>query len=253
MGAIKSFFKTILYKPLFNILVFLIWIIPGNDVGAAIIILTILIRLALLPSSNKAIQAQKKIKELQPEIDKIREKYKDDQQAQARATMEFYQANKINPFSSCLPMLIQLPILMILYYVFRSGLSTDRFADLLYNFTPHPEKVDTIFLGMDLTHPNVYLAVITGILQFFQTKQMTPAEEKKDGKNDDKNAMQSALTKQMLYVMPIFTIFIAMKLPAALPLYWMVTTLFMIIQQGLLLKSNKIDKRGVTVKVKDNI
>jgi len=113
MTAIKSFFKTILYKPLFNLLVLLIWLIPGHNVGVAIIILTVLIRLALLPSTASSIKAQKKLKELQPEIDKIREKYKSDQQAQAKATMDFYKDNKINPFSSCLPLLIQLPILMM--------------------------------------------------------------------------------------------------------------------------------------------
>lgn len=248
MASIKSFFKTILYKPLFNILVFLVWAIPGHDVGTAIIILTVLIRVLLMPATANSIKAQKKLKDLQPEIDKIKEKHKDNQQAQAKATMDFYQANKINPFSSCLPLLIQLPILMVLYYVFQSGLSTDRFADLLYGFTPRPQFVDTFFWGMDISKSNIYLAIITGLLQFWQTKQMTPSEPAK--KDDKQNAFQSALGKQMLYVMPIFTIFIAMKLPAALPLYWSVTTLFMIVQQHYLLKDGKSDKKGITVNVR---
>lgn len=233
-------------------MVFLIWMIPGHDVGTAIIILTVLLRFALLPSSAKAIKSQKKLKDLQPEIDKIKEKYKNDQQAQAKATMDFYQQNKINPFSSCLPILIQLPILMVLYYVFRSGLSTARFDELLYGFTPRPETVNTIFLGIDLTQPNIYLAIITGLLQFWQTKQMTPSEPKKDkNAKDSQNAFQSAMSKQMLYIMPIFTVIIAVKLPAALPLYWATTTLFMVIQQALLLKKSNKDKTGVTVKIKN--
>jgi YidC/Oxa1 family membrane protein insertase len=251
MAAIKSFFKVILYKPLFNILVFFIWAIPGHDVGTAIIILTVLIRILLLPSSANSIKAQKKLKDLQPEIDKIKEKYKDDQQAQAKATMDFYQANKINPFSSCLPLLIQLPILMVLYYVFQAGLSTDRFTELLYGFTPRPEYVNTIFLGMNISQPNIYLAIVTGLLQFWQSKQMTPSMPV--NKDDKQNALQSALGKQMLYVMPVLTVFIAMKLPAALPIYWSVTTLFMIVQQHILLKNNKPDKKGITVSVKSKI
>ena len=251
MAAIKSFFKVILYKPLFNILVFFIWAIPGHDVGTAIIILTVLIRLILLPSSANSIKAQKKLKDLQPEIDRIKEKYKNDQQAQAKATMDFYQANKINPFSSCLPLLIQLPILTVLYYVFQSGLSTNRFADLLYSFTPRPEYVDTMFLGMNISQPNIYLAIVTGLLQFWQAKQMTPSMPV--NKDDKQSAFQSALGKQMLYVMPILTVFIAMKLPAALPIYWSVTTLFMIAQQYFLLKDNKPDKKGITVSVKSKI
>ena len=165
--------------------------------------------------------------------------------------MDFYSQNKINPFSSCLPLLIQLPILIVLYYVFKSGLNTDRFEELLYNFTPHPATVNTMFLGMDLSQPNIYLAIITGALQFWQTKQMMPKEEpKKPDDNNKQSAFQGILNKQMLYIMPIFTVIIAVKLPAALPLYWSVTTLFMVAQQAILLKKNNTDKKGVTVSVK---
>jgi len=250
MSAIKSFFTTILYKPLFNVLIFLVWLIPGHYVGFAIIILTVLIRLILLPSSANSIKAQKKLKDLQPEIDKIREKYKTDQQAQAKATMDFYKENKINPFSSCLPLLIQLPILIILYYVFRSGLTTARFGDLLYGFTPHPNAINTMFFGIDLAQPSIYLAVITGALQFWQTKQMAPVEPPKTGEGNQ-NAMASALNKQMLYIMPVFTVFIAAKLPAALPLYWSITTIFMVIQQAVLLRDKSVDKKGVSVSVRN--
>lgn len=251
MTAIKSFLKFLLYKPLYNILVFLVWLIPGHNVGLAIVILTVLVRLALLPSSGKAIEAQKKIKELQPELDKIKEKYKDNQQAQAKAMMDFYNVNKINPFSSCLPLLIQFPILIILYYVLRSGLDTSRFGDLLYSFTPRPEAMNTMFLGINLANPNIYLAIITGALQFWQTKQITPTQAvKKDGAKEDQNAFQNALGKQMLYIMPVFTVIIAMKLPAALPLYWAITTIFAIVQQGMILKKPANSKTGISVSIR---
>ena len=247
MTAIKAFLKTILYKPLYNLLIFLVWLIPGHSVGWAIIILTIIIRLILLPSTAQSIKAQKKIKDLQPEMDKIKEKYKGDQQAQTKALLTLYQQNKINPFSSCLPLLIQLPVLIILYYVFQSGLDTSRFADLLYSFTPRPETVNPQFFWINLARPDVYLAVLAGILQFWQTKQLTPTVDKSKNKGKDtQSAFQEALGKQMLYIMPFFTVIIALKLPAALPLYWSVTTIFMVIQQAYLLKQ-PVDKKGVSV------
>ena len=251
MTTIKLILKIILYKPLFNIFAVLL-LLPGHNVGVTIVILTILIRLILLPSTANSTKMQKKLKDLQPEIDKIKEKYKDDQQAQAKATMEFYQVNKINPFSSCLPLLVQLSILLVLYYVFRNVLTLDRYPELLYSFTPHltnPADLHTIFLGINLANPSIPLAIITGLLQFWQTKQITPEMPKTQQKNND-NGLQSALGNQMLYLMPIFTVIIALKLPAALPLYWCVTTLFMIGQQHFIFKNNKVDLKGVSVQVK---
>lgn len=258
MTFIKSFLKTILYKPLFNALVFFIWLIPGNNVGIAIIILTIIIRLILLPSSAKAIKAQKQLKDLQPALEKIKEKYKDNKEGQAKATMAFYQQNKINPFSSCLPLLIQFPVLIILYYVFRAGLDTSRFDELLYSFTPVPEAVNTIFLGVDLAQPSIYLAIIAGLFQFIQARQMTltssKTKDKKEGQAKEQKTgdmIQESLGKQMTYLMPIFTVIIAMKLPAALAVYWIVTTIFAVIQQWWIFKKAPLDKSSVSVTVKN--
>lgn len=244
MTAIKSFFKVILYQPLYNALIFLVWLIPSHNVGMAIIILTVIIRLLLVPSSAKAIESQKQLKELQPELDRIKEKHKGDKQAEAQAMMSFYQANKINPLSSCLPLLIQLPILIILYYVFRDGLDTSHF-DLLYSFVPRPETVNTMFLGMNLSNPNIYLAIVTGLFQFWQTKQMMPRKEKTkpEKETDTAQKFQQALSNQMLYIMPIFTVFIGMKLPSALVLYWVTTTIFAVGQQYWILKQGKKNKK----------
>jgi YidC/Oxa1 family membrane protein insertase len=211
---------------LFNALIFLVWLIPGHNVAWAIIILTIIIRLILLPSSLKAARAQIKLRDLQPELAKIQAENKDDRTKQSQAMMEFYKKHKVSPWGSCLPLLIQFPILIILYYVFINGLGTQRF-DLLYSFVPRPEAVNTIWLGIDLAKPDRWvLPIITGALQFFQGWQMTP--KKKKGEKAD---MASAMSRQMLYLMPVFTIIIAMRLPAALPLYWAITTLFGIGQQ----------------------
>ena len=225
MTYIKLIVKTILYQPLFNLLIFLVWLIPGHNVAWAIIILTIIIRLILLPSSLNATRQQKRMRDLQPEIQKLQAKYKGDKQKQSQELMKFYRANKVNPLGACLPLLIQLPILLVLYYVFLNGLNTSRF-DLLYSFMPRPETINTIFLGIDMAKADRFiLPVIAGVLQFIQGWQITPKASPNQGQ------MQAMVSKQMLYLMPIFTIFIAGKLPAALPLYWIITTAFAVVQQ----------------------
>lgn len=234
MGFIKSILKKILYQPLFNALIFLVWLIPGHNVGWAIVILTVIIRIILLPSSMNATRQQKKMRDLQPEIKELQDKYKDDKQKQSQELMKFYKDKKINPLGSCLPLLVQMPILIILYYVFRNGLTTARF-DLLYQFMPRPEFIKTIFLGINLSKPDKWiLPIIAGGLQFVQGWQIAPPTPKGEKGQD----MSQMMTKQMLYLMPLFTIFIAGRLQAALPLYWIVTSVFTIVQQWYVLKGN---------------
>ncbi|MFA6493396.1 MAG: YidC/Oxa1 family membrane protein insertase [Patescibacteria group bacterium] len=254
MASIKYILKVILYKPLFNALILLVWLMPYNSVGLAIIILTIIIRLILLPSSMKATYQQKRMRDLQPEIVEIQNKYKGDKQKQSQELMAFYKEKNINPMGSCLPLLVQLPVLLILYYVFMNGLSTARF-DLLYNFTPRPEFINTWFLGIDLAKPDKFvLPIIAGVLQYFQSRQLTPQVSGEKGQE-----MQAMISKQMMYLMPVFTVIIAMRLPAALPLYWSVTTLFAIIQQWWVFrdknneKYEKIEKKTKTKKSKKEI
>ncbi|MEI6039943.1 MAG: YidC/Oxa1 family membrane protein insertase [Candidatus Berkelbacteria bacterium] len=218
--------KTVLYYPLFNALMFLVFIIPDHNVGWAIIGLTVIIRLILLPSSLDASRQQKRMQEIQPELQAIQEKYKDDKQKQAEVLAQFYKDNKINPLGSCLPLLLQLPILIILYYVFKNGLDMSRFA-LLYSWVPKPDMIQTMFFGLDLAKPDKWvLPILAGLLQFYQGYQVAP--KTKPGEQPE---MAQMISKQMLYMMPIFTIFIAGRFPAALPLYWIITTLFAIGQQ----------------------
>jgi len=225
MLYIKLVVKAILYKPLFNALILLVWLIPSHSVGWAIIILTIIVRLVLLPSSMKATTNQKRMADLQPKIKELQAKYKNDKSAQSKALMAFYKENKINPLGSCLPLLIQFPILIILYYVFIHGLDTSRF-DLLYSWAPRPSTINTIFFGINLSNPERWiLPVVAGGLQFVQSWRMRPLTKSQD------SGMQNALQSQMTFLMPVITILIAGRLPAALPLYWIVTTLFAVVQQ----------------------
>lgn len=237
MIFLKSIVSAVLYKPLFNLLILLVWIFPGHYVAFAIIVLTIIIRVILLPSSMKASRQQIKMRNLQPEIQELQARYKDDKQKQSQELMKFYKEKNINPMGSCLPLLIQLPILLILYYVFKNGLDTSHFG-LVYSFIPKPEFINTNFFGIDLAQKEKWiLPIIAGALQFVQGWQLTPKTQ--PGKTQEMSAMVS---KQMLYLMPIFTVFIAGSLPAALPLYWIVTTAFSVVQQWVVLKENPNSK-----------
>lgn len=227
-------YNTILLQPLLNLLIFLYNHI--GDIGIAIIIVTVVIRLLLLQPSLRAIKAQKALQELQPKIKKIQEKYKDNKEQQSKELMNFYKENKVNPFSSCLPMLVQLPVLFALYSVFRIGL-TEQSMQHLYSFVPAPEHINTMFLGfINMAQPNVVLAVLAGVLQFLQTKMMTKKTKKLDSGKGLAGDMSGILGKQMTYLMPAMTTFISLGLPSGLAVYWITTTLFAIVQQYVIMR-----------------
>lgn len=226
-----QYFHTILIQPLLNALIWFYNVIPGQDMGLAIIALTLLIRVLLIPSFQKSLRSQKELQQMQPKLDEIREQYKGDKEAQTKAVLEFYKQNKINPFSSCLPLLLQLPILIALYRVFLTGLQGEISGEL-YSFVANPGVIHTNFLGfLDLTKSNIVMAVLAGGLQFVQSKMITP--KTKTPSTDRTARLMSA---QFTYFMPILTVVIAASLPAGLSLYWVVTTLFAIGQQWYIMR-----------------
>ncbi|MBZ9571747.1 membrane protein insertase YidC [Patescibacteria group bacterium] len=230
MELLINIFNKILYQPLFNILVLLYQYLPGKDLGIAIIFLTLLTKALFYPLSKQSIKSQKALSNLQPKIQDIQKKYKDDKEKQALAMMELYQKEKINPFSGLLPLFLQIPILIALYRVFLRGFHPEEMLSL-YNFIPHPGNISPLFLGiLDLNKPSPILAIFTGVFQFFQSKMVAP---KAKGKTD---RFSQIFQKQILYFFPIFTIFILLKLPSAIGLYWLVVTIFSIIQQYFILK-----------------
>src|SRR3990167_7097562 len=154
-----TIFNEIIFRPILNLLVFVVDVVPGSDLGLAIILVTILVRLVLYPISRKALVSQKKISELQPKIKGIQKKHKDDRQKQSEAVMKFYKENNINPFAGCLPFLIQLPIIIGMYRVFLTELSLE--TDGLYSFVSAPLYIHTNFLGLiNLLEPSVILALL---------------------------------------------------------------------------------------------
>lgn len=234
MESITQFFNIILYQPLFNVLILLYEYLSFRDLGLAVILLTVLIRVILYPLGVKAIKSQKAMAVLQPKLKEIQEKHKNNKEEKAKATMELYQKEGVNLFSGCLPLLIQFPILIALYWVFltfQDGLSPDELK-FLYSFVPSPQ-IDTDFLGIiNLISPSIPIAVLAGIAQFVQTKTLPlPAFSK--NKADISQMMQ----KQMLYFFPFFTVFILWNFPSVIGLYWLTTTLFSIAQQYLILRA----------------
>ena len=229
-----NIFDTFLVQPLFNLLVFLYNVIPGADMGFAIIALTIIIKLVLWPLNNSTLKSQKAMQELQPKMDAIKATHKDNKEALAKATMELYQTEKVNPLSSCLPILVQFPILIALYHVLLQGFKPDALK-MLYPFVYNPEVLEKMFLGfVDLAVPSIGLALIAGIFQFFQTRMLmhkkptVPAVAKEGAKDE---TMLASMNKSMMYLMPIMTVVIGASLPGGLSLYWVTITVFSIVQQ----------------------
>lgn len=224
-------FHSFFYQPIFNLLIWLYNIIPGHDLGLAIIALTVIIKLALLPLSKQSIKSQKALQELQPKIDEIKKKYADKKEEQAKAMMELYKREKVNPFSSCLPLLIQLPFLWAVFRVFRDGLNGGA-LDSVYSFISRPETLKLTSFGfLDLSQSNMVLAVLAGLAQFWQAKMMSTKrpEIKSEGSKDEN--MMAIMNKQMLYFMPVLTVVICMRFPSGLALYWLTTTILTAFQQ----------------------
>lgn len=242
MEGFINVFNLALYQPLFNALVLIYQYLPGKDFGVAVIVLTVIIRLILYPMMAKSIKSQKMLSELQPKIQEIQQKYKNDKEKQAKETMALYQKEKINPFGGCLPLLIQLPLLIALYRVFWKGMEPEALNNL-YSFVPNPGVIDPSFLNLiNLAEVSLWMAFLAGILQFFQAKMLMPAVRPKAGAEQKKDQMaqfSSMMQKQMLYIFPIFTVFILSRLPSAIAVYWIVTALFSIGQQRLIMRTQK--------------
>lgn len=244
MNILIQAFNTLLYQPLFNALILLYNYLPGNDFGLAVIILTFLLRLFLYPVMTQSIKYQQALNEIQPKLKEIQEKYKDNKEQQAKEIMNLYKEKKINPFSVFLPLLIQLPLLIALFQVFKTGLQPES-MNSLYSFIAHPGEINYLFLGLiSLSEPSLLLAAITSVVQFFQFKKMNPKQKTihQSGGTKKKDAIMqfsNMAQKQMPYFLSAFTFAFLTKLPAALGLYWITTSLFSIGQQHILKNHDK--------------
>lgn len=233
MNPLISLYTEVLWRPLFNGLVWFYNVVPGQDLGFAIIALTIVIRIIMTPLHWKARTAQQDLARIQPEIKKIQEQFKNNKEGQGKALMELYSRHKVNPFSGCLVMLIQLPILIALFQVFRQGFDVEM-LQYLYPFIQNPGALNPISFGiLDLSQGNIYLGVAAAVSQYFQIKLSTPPQNATTSKKTD---FSQIFQKQMLYVFPILLLVWSYTLPAALILYWTVLNILGIIQEFLMKK-----------------
>ncbi|OHA65882.1 MAG: hypothetical protein A3E07_02275 [Candidatus Wildermuthbacteria bacterium RIFCSPHIGHO2_12_FULL_45_9] len=241
MDIIFGFFKGIyhfaLYQPIFNALIILVQYIPGKDFGIAIIVLTFVFRFLTYPLGAQAIRAQKRLSELQPKIKEIQKKFKDKREEQARAVMELYRAEGVNPFASILPLLLQIPLFIVFINIFSHGIQVEQF-NYLYSFVARPDLIEPSFLGMvSLNEKNIMLAVAAGILQFIQLKQANPKTKKRQ--KGEKPDMASMMQSQMMYIFPVFMVIFASRVPAAFGLYLIATTVFSIWQQWFIARKER--------------
>lgn len=245
-------FYTLLYQPLVNALIFFYKIF--NNFGLAIVVLTILIRALLIPLTLPSLKAAGKMKEIAPELEKLKKKYANNKQKFAQAQLELYKKHGINPAAGCLPQIIQLVVLIALYQAFAKVLQPDgnvieKLNQVLYPALRLPQEtvINTRFLYLDLSRPDIFrlpqlafplpgfFLLAAALVQFLSSKMMQPgiqvarhqAKETPETKDDIAAAMQT----QMLYLFPLMTIVIGLTFPSGLVLYWFVFSLFTAVQQ----------------------
>lgn len=236
MGEI---FHVVIYQPLYNAVIFFYSGLPIQDFGIAIILTTILIKIAFFSLSRMQIEQQKRMQEIQPKLKAIQEKYKDDKAEQTKAIMACYKENKVNPFAGCLPLIIQLVFFITFYRVIininTNGLVVNG-ADV-YSFVSNPGEIKHLAFGfLDMVAASPVLGAMAAIAQYFQTKMILPqtdsaTKKKESATKDEMPDMAAIMGKQMLYIGPALVFFFSFQFPAALSLYWFVSTLLAWLQQ----------------------
>jgi len=241
----KEIYSELIYRPILNALVFIYNNISLGDLGLAIIILTILFRLVLYPLFQKQVRYQATMQRIQPKLKKIQQEHKGNMEKQSQATLAIYKEHNINPFSGFVVILIQLPLLFALYHVFTNIFKPETFSDL-YSFVVRPAELNPIFAGFfDLSQHNYILVFVTALAQYFQGKLSLGARPV------DKNSEDTAqkIGQSMVWMAPLITLVVFAKLPAAVVLYWLVSTAFSIGQQILVNKQiQENEHRGIPEK-----
>ena len=224
---LHTLWTVICYQPLYNALLVCISIIPGGNVGLAVILLTILTKLVLFPLTQKSINAQLKMKSIESKINEIKEKITDKAE-QSKKIFALYKENHVNPFSSCLLIFIQMPIIIALYMVFIHGFGSIPVG--IYPFVHAPQIFNLSFAFVNLAQKSILLAVIAGISQYFQGYLVQGRQTKPTG-TDMKAEFARSMQTQMLYVLPLMIVFIAYRVSAAVALYWITSNIFTIGQE----------------------
>ena len=226
----SSLWNAIFYRPLYNLLLMFVAVLPNGDVGLAVILLTLIVKLILFPLTQKSIESQIKMKALEPELNKIKEQYPDKAE-QSKATFALYKEKKISPFSSCLLVLVQLPVIIALYWVFLKGLGTGA-VPATYSFVHLPAAYNMKFLGLfDIGKKSIVFALIAGVTQYFQGYLAQKRTGKVSGSENAAGQFAQTMQTQMLYVLPVMIVLIAYRVSAAVALYWITSNLVTIGQE----------------------
>ncbi len=228
---ISSLYHLVIYQPFLNLLVLVYHYLSFSDIGVAIILLTIIIRVALFPLFAKSQKHQMVAQKLQPHMKKIREEHASDPQKQTEAMLALYKEHNFNPFAGFLLLFIQIPVMIALYHVFTSIFTTGALQGL-YSFVPVPDQLPDMFLGLiSLKEPSIVIVVITAVLQYVQGFLMQ--RYLKASGNDQAAAANSI----MMFLGPVLTLTIFARLPAAVTLYWLVSSIINLVQQEILQRS----------------
>ncbi len=234
-----SFWNTFFYEPLYNALFLLVDIVPGHSLFLSVVILTIVVKFILWPLSYKAIRSQLKVKLLEPKLAEI--KKIEDKQEQAKKTLELYRENKVNPFSSFFLILIQLPIILALYWVFQDG-GVQLDPEILYSFVKEPSFINPVFFGFDVTQKSLLLAFLTGFSQYYYLATAAATKSAKlSATAGEHEKMMFAFQKSMQYFMPVMITVFSYAVGGAVALYWLTSNLFMIVQERFIQQKLKKD------------
>lgn len=228
---------TFFFDPVYNALVFFIDIVPKGDVGLAIIATVVVVKLCLLPLSIKAVKTQKIMREIEPKLKELREKFKDKREEQAKAMMAIYAEAGMNPFASIILIFIQIPIVIALYLSVSKGGGVPLPAintDVLYSFVQSPVNATMNFLGLiDITSKSILLALLAAVTQFFQIRLAMPALPARNPEAEPnlKEEFMRNMQLQMRYMMPVMIFFAAYFISAAIALYFFVSNVMGILQE----------------------
>ncbi len=248
---VSALFHAVFYNPIYNLLVFLVAFMPGGDVGLAIIMATILVKLLIFPLSIAASRTQREMKRIEPMLNAIKKRYTNAQE-QAAKTMELYREHRINPFAGIATIFIQLPILIALYWVFRGEPFPAIHTALLYSLTPHPAHVSLAFFGLlDITGHSLPLALLAALSQYLQAHFMAvPLSPAAVPGADAKGSFQAdfgrAMQMQMKYVFPVL-IGVFAYTSGVIALYFIASSLFGAFQEYFVLRRVRAKYAGAPV------
>jgi len=248
-----NIFTTLLIQPLANGLI-LFYRLLGSNMGLAIIGFSLFLRVVLNPLTKPYMKSMKRMRDLAPQLEKLKARHKGDKKGMALAQADLYKQEKINPGAGCLPYLLQIIVLIAFFNVFTrtlvpTGDVAAKFNEILY--TPlkfaQEEVVNTKFLYLDITHPDVFkvsgvpfslpgpLLILAALVQLISAKMMAPYVEvekqiakKTKGETDD---IQTTMQQSMIYTFPLFTIIFGLKFSSGLALYWFLFSLYQAYQQ----------------------